>query len=426
MSQAMGMPGEGFGTSPLDANRQFMTPDFYKKYLRKSALSQESADEATAFGQLITGSGNLDAIPPPSQGSFSMATLRGQERQNQVELAAEGLGARLETLRARGSRIVKPLPPNIIAKEILDKLYVDKKKVKNNKVLFSLETIQDMSNLQLLIALNLTLINRGGDGPGLLKGLLLEAGTLGVGEVPAPDLANKLKEIVLAMNYNEPNIEIPFRSETTGVPASKILTILKDVKESNLVALIREAQQARKDYLREIESDEIPFSDTPAPASMGGGYAGTSAAMAEPGFPGAPGGSGFVGVPSSAVQATSQPLPNFRPFSLQELSLRDKLRNLNLRMTEQSSPPLGPPVRRLLPEVQRLPRGVTLRPGPVNIRTIPDTRPAPPGTLRIKDTIPDDPLQSKTKKELKQMVASRGLRGYGSLNKDDLIKLLRK
>jgi hypothetical protein len=62
MSQAMGMPGEGFGTSPLDMNRQFMTPDFYKKFLRRSTVSQEASDEATAFGQLITGSGDVDKL----------------------------------------------------------------------------------------------------------------------------------------------------------------------------------------------------------------------------------------------------------------------------------------------------------------------------------------------------------------------------
>jgi hypothetical protein len=262
MSQAMGMPGEGFGTSPLDMNRQFMTPDFYKKFLRKSNISQEASDEATAFSQLITGSGAQDAIPPPSSGSFSMATLRGQERQNQIELAAEGLASRLETLRARGERIIKPIPANVVGKKELDALYERKKKKAGNKVLYSLETIQDMSNLQLLIALNIATIIRR-DGIAELKRLLLEAGVLGVGEVPASDLTTKLKGIVQAMNGNEPNIEIPFRSDTTALPNARLLTILNDIKTSNSETLAREARTAGEVYLREINADDIPFAEGP-------------------------------------------------------------------------------------------------------------------------------------------------------------------
>jgi hypothetical protein len=254
MAQAMGMPGEGFGTSPLDMNRQFMTPDFYRKLLRRSNLSQEAGDEATAFSQMLS----EGEIPAPSQGSFSMATMKGQERQNQIELASEGLASRLETLRARGSRIVKPLPANIIGKDVLNKLYEVKKKTKGNKALYSLETIQDMSNLQLLVALNIATIIRK-NGITELKKLLIEAGSLKIGDEPSPDLTNKLKDIVQTMNGNEPNIQIPFRSDTTAVPNKKLLLLLEDIKTSNSEALNKEANKAGEDWLKEINSDDIPF-----------------------------------------------------------------------------------------------------------------------------------------------------------------------
>jgi hypothetical protein len=52
MGEAMGVGG-GFGTAPLDASRQFMTPDFYRRFLRRSTLTQEAGDEQQAFNELI-------------------------------------------------------------------------------------------------------------------------------------------------------------------------------------------------------------------------------------------------------------------------------------------------------------------------------------------------------------------------------------
>lgn len=267
MSQAMGMPGEGFGTSPLDMNRQFMTPDFYKKFLRKSALTQESADEQTAFNNLLT-SGE---IKNPAGGAFSMATLRGQERQNQIELASEGLASRLETLRARGRRIIKPLPDNIVGEQVLKALYDRKDKAKTNKVLYSLETIQDMRPLQLLIAMNLLAVKGGPSKVADLKNIILAQGVLGSGGVPSQDLLTKFKTIVVELNAGEPNIEIPFASDSTNLPMSNVLTILDDIKTSNNTALARRSETARTEYereMREIDASEIPLAEGP-PLSMG-------------------------------------------------------------------------------------------------------------------------------------------------------------
>lgn len=241
MSQAMGMPGEGFGTSPLDANRQFLTPDFYKKFLRKTALTQESADEQSGFNRLVS-EGEIKA---PDGGAFSFATLKGQERQMQVEMAAEGLASRLETLRARGNRIIKPLPANIVGKEVLDALYKNKSEKKpGNRVLYSLETIQDMRPLQLLIALNLATITNSNGGTKLHS--ILQKYSFGTAEEPSKTLLTDLKSIVIEMNANESNIEIPFVSAVMGVKDAKLVDILQEFKTSTKYAA--QVASAKKEY----------------------------------------------------------------------------------------------------------------------------------------------------------------------------------
>jgi len=291
MSQAMGMPGEGFGTSPLDMNRQFMTPEFYKKFLRRSTLSQESADEQGAFNRLLT-QGEIDV---PSQGAFSMANLRGQERQLQVENATEALASRLETLRSRGQRIILPLPPNVIGKDVLNKLYDSKGKRAGMTALYSLETIQDMRTTQLLIALNLATIALPNGYTNLRS--QVQAYSWGSEETPSPTLISDLKELVQFMNKNEANISIPLASATIAIPNSKLVNILQDIKTSTSDGARREYESAHKQYMEimKMYEETMSFSVTKSPLQP----------MNQPPVPGAPGGNTFVGVPSSAVQATA-------------------------------------------------------------------------------------------------------------------------
>jgi len=243
MSQAMGRPGEGFGTSPLDTNRQFMTPDFYKKYLRRSNISQEAGDEQQAFNNLLT-SGEI----PATTSGYSMATLKGQERQMQVEMASEGLASRLETIRARANRLILPLPPNVIGKDVLNRLYESKGKVGSNRVLYSLETIADMKHpIQLLIALNLTTLLYP-NGYSRLFSILNEFTWL-VGEKPSETLENDLKMVVQRMNKDEPNIAIPFSGALFPLSKLKIATILQDVKNNTSGALESEVKAGNKELM---------------------------------------------------------------------------------------------------------------------------------------------------------------------------------
>jgi hypothetical protein len=306
MSQAMGMPGQGFGTSPLDMNRQFMTPDFYKKFLRKTNLSQESADEQSAFNrQLAEGD-----IPLPSTGTYSFANMKSQERQQQVEMASEALAARLESLRARGNRILSPLPDNIIFKKILNKLYDNKKVKKGNKVLTSLETIQDMNPLQLMIAMNLSVINGGAKAFERLQQAirLQDFGTL---QNPTSDLTNKLRIVALRVNRNESNISIPLASSNLSMNTRDFLSqfydAIEDIKTGKVSTINQEIQKARNDLAEEGDISGIPAPASalaPAPGSRrgtrrnrgrgagagsGGGGAGQPGQMDEAPVPGAPG-----------------------------------------------------------------------------------------------------------------------------------------
>jgi len=243
MSEAMGMPGEGFGTSPLDMNRLLLTPEYYKRFLRKSTMTQEAADEQQAFNTMLA-EGEIKA---PAQGSFSLATLKGQERQLRVDNASEALAARLESIRSRRNKIINPLPANIIGKDILDKLYDEKDKVKGNRVLFSLNTIEDLRPLQLLIALNLIYVSKR-DGESVLRALMTDY-TWGSEQRPDENLLMNLKKLIVEMNGGELNVAIPFVSAMSpAVSMNKLASILTDIKTSNNAARAREHAAGYREY----------------------------------------------------------------------------------------------------------------------------------------------------------------------------------
>jgi len=275
MSQAMGMPGQGAGTSPLEAGRQSIDSNFYERNRFGSALPQE--DEQQAFSSMLA----QGEFPQPSSGSFSMATLQGQERQQQIESASETLAARLETIRSRSSRILQPLPPVIVAKDILDRVYAEKGKKPSNTVLFSSETIQDMRPLQLLIALNMALAMDRTAYARLTSALSTR--TLGTPERPAPTIMNTLKEVVQIVNKGEPNISIPFVSTNVPITNAQLAGLLQDIRTSG--SLRSEAAVANARYTESSQRQPA------APAAVPGLGAGMSAAeaIAEVPVPGAPG-----------------------------------------------------------------------------------------------------------------------------------------
>lgn len=258
MSQAMGMPSEGFGTSPLDANRQFMTPDFYKKFLRRSTVSQEASDEASAFSQLITGSGDQEQLTNLPSG-FSMATLKGQERQAQVEIAAEGLASRLDALRQRQIRIKRGLATPIVGEDILKALYREKSKSVGNKVLYSPETIDSLSALQLLLSINNNVEKMGASGAAKLSREAKKYNWIVGGEV-SPKLLADLRLVAYAMNNSEQSVRIPFPSASNpiGVTARTYADLFQNIKNDALPGLDERARRGRIRFVDEESRELLP------------------------------------------------------------------------------------------------------------------------------------------------------------------------
>lgn len=268
MSQAMGMPGEGAGTSPLDQQRVSIDPDFYDRARTLRADAAEARERQQAFATLAT----QGRIPEPDQGSFSLATLDGQDKQQKLDATSEALAARLESIRSRSTRILLPLPTNVIAKDLLDRIYANKGKRVADTVLFSSETIQDMRPLQLLIALNMAISLDRGAYSRITRAL---AGrNLGTPERPSPTVMNTLKEVAQIANNGEPNISIPFVSTNVPISNSQLVSILQDIRTSGSIR--SEAAAAVKKYDAEGGEPAISVASAAVPVPGSGPTRGRS------------------------------------------------------------------------------------------------------------------------------------------------------
>jgi hypothetical protein len=236
--------------------------------LRRSTVSQEASDEATAFGNLISGTGNEDQIAPPTSGSFTLATLRGQERQQQIEMASEALASRLDAIRQRGNRIKKALPVNAVGKDLLDKLYSTKVKNVGSKVLFSPETINDLAPLQLLIAINY-LVGSQDNGTKRLTDEVKKY-TWGTGDKPFPSWIKYMKNVAYGLNRNEQDIRIPFASATLAEATPKyFIDLFNNIKTGAIPQLRRDIERSRVRFIEEegrpLEAAEFEFLPEDAP-----------------------------------------------------------------------------------------------------------------------------------------------------------------
>jgi hypothetical protein len=145
-----GNKGEGFGNAPLDVARQFLTPDYYKKFLRKTQLTQESADKMTAMNQLI------------SAGESSFATplqFEGQKRQQNLENIKEGIAQQMDSLKMIGQRHLMRLPGIIFAEKSMAKIYDKIDKGIGAKVRSKTSNLDSLTTAQLLVLINIFLTN---------------------------------------------------------------------------------------------------------------------------------------------------------------------------------------------------------------------------------------------------------------------------
>lgn len=261
MASLAGNDGEGFGTSPLDVNRQFITPEFYKRFLRRSNMTQEAGDEMTAFSNLLTN----EKLPQPTSGSYSLATLRGQERQNEIEGESEALASRLESLRLRQTKIKLPLAEPVFAKEVVKRVYTRRNKKTSDTVLTVPENIQDMSPSQLILSINYNLASRPNGLARLKKELANHQ--FGSGLKPSDTWIQSLKQVAYRMNQDNFISDIPtFPVEPFSV--QYLIDSINEIKNDSSNQLKLDVDKARIDLQKALGgmSEESKPTKAPTPA----------------------------------------------------------------------------------------------------------------------------------------------------------------
>lgn len=200
---AMGTTG-GFGA---DDTRQFMTPDFYRRFGRRMPQNQETQDEQAAVNYLVSQGASGDVT--------NVAQLEGLERSDAIQKQREGAASKLETLRNRGTKIMLPLPGvSFFSESLLKQVYGSRKP--GQETYFTTEDSQTLSNTQAIIAMNQLLSS---DTSGQLyreAHQLLRASSVPImkrDNTAGPNVFEILRRLVAELSGNG-TIQIPFVSKT--------------------------------------------------------------------------------------------------------------------------------------------------------------------------------------------------------------------
>ena len=281
MSSMLGMPGEGFATSPLDTARQFLTPDFYRRFLRRSRLTQEAGDEQAAIANLIA-SGDLTGdevgtfvterdpdgvermrnIGSVTSGAVVPSTLSGMARENAIEGVREMYASRVESLRKK--KILIPLPPILFGDRVIAPLYSRRSKEAGDKARFSVEVYQDLPTFQKILAIN-QLLATDPDNVGRLTRFLqtkvLTQATVR-GMAPVSNIREILAEAGLELLGGlSTTLRIPYPTDGIEVNPEMIVRILEEFKMSSKTDLAKKRADSNA-YSRKFEQillgDVIP------------------------------------------------------------------------------------------------------------------------------------------------------------------------
>jgi hypothetical protein len=151
IASAQGNPADGFGNAPLDVNRLFMTPEYFRSRLRRSNLTQESADRDSALNALIA-SGEQPNIS-------SAPVYSARQREQQIEATREGISANAEVLRLHGQKLMAPLPIPVFCDGLMKALYTYIGKTSGASVRSATKAIGNMNKVQLVVGINIALNN---------------------------------------------------------------------------------------------------------------------------------------------------------------------------------------------------------------------------------------------------------------------------
>jgi len=256
---AMGMKDEGFGTNPVDVNRQFMTADFYRKFGRKMPQSQEAQDSMAAVNYLISQGAAGDVT--------NVAQVKGLERAEAIQRQREFAASKLETLRNRGTKVVLPLPrTDFFCDSLLRQVYGGRKA--GETTYYTTEDSQTLTNTQAVVAMN-QLLSLDASGKvyvaahEYLKNFKVYRNTL-----PSPEIFEILRGLVSELTSGQ-TISLPFVGKTLTFGAdsgnlsdlAKCLEAIKTLKLSSAGA-----RQAAKAYAEEVDrSLQNPRGEGPPP-----------------------------------------------------------------------------------------------------------------------------------------------------------------
>lgn len=207
---AMGKQDEGFGTNPVDVNRQFMTPDFYRRFGRRMPQSQEAQDSAAAVNYLISQGGAGDIT--------NVAQVKGLERADQIQRQREFAAAKLETLRNRGTKIMLPLPPvDFFSESLLRQVYGNRKA--GEQTYYTTEDSQTLTHTQAVVAMNqLLALDSSGRTYAAAKEFLSQYNPLLGGVAPNPQVFDILRSLVVELTGGSA-ISLPFVGKTISFSA---------------------------------------------------------------------------------------------------------------------------------------------------------------------------------------------------------------
>ena len=286
LSGMLGMPGEGFATSPLDTARQFLTPDFYRRFLRRSRLTQEAGDEQAAIASMIA-SGDLTGdevgtfvterdeegiermrnIGSVTAGAVGPTTLSGMARENAIESVREMYASRVESLRKK--KILLPLPPILFGDRVIAPLYSRRSKEEGDKARFSVEVYQDLPTFQKILAIN-QLLATDPDNIGRLTRflqtkVLTEVTTRGI--APASNIREVLAEAGLQLLGQSTTLRIPYPTDGIEVNPEMIVRVLEEFKMSAKTDLAKKRAASNaytKTFERIIVGEDLPESERSA------------------------------------------------------------------------------------------------------------------------------------------------------------------
>ena len=252
LANAAGTPERAFGNSPLDIDRLAQTPAFYKRFLRKSNLTQEQADRDAAIGEIIkSGVSNVK----------SLSEVPSLERSVNIENMRENVAATLDNLKNRPEKNLAILPPTLFGGSVVDDINKSLGKSKGDSIRTQITSFEKLNPSQLVFAINYLVSKFSSSNVYILKNLLKTS--LNKYSLYPNVLKNTLTSIATQLTPEKTasarlpvlnNINIP-------IPYNKILEIVVSFGKADSKLLVNNVD----DYLETVFDKEALTSPNPTP-----------------------------------------------------------------------------------------------------------------------------------------------------------------